>query len=110
MSTADSFAVLDLSTENYGRCTTFDSKDKSLFVVDDMIETPSPVPPACGWECEQEKDLRVHTRVILGAVGFTLLVILLAVTLYRRSKQKRQRGLVAVAVVLGEVALDRAEK
>jgi len=110
VSTTDSFAVLDLSTENYGRCTTFDSNDKSLFVVDDMIETLSPVPLACGWEYEQEKDLQVHIRVIFGAVGFTLLAILLAVTLYRRSKQKRQRGLVTVAAVLGEVALDRTEK
>ncbi|KAF9377306.1 hypothetical protein CPC16_011895 [Podila verticillata] len=104
VSTSTLFAVLDLNVENYGHCTTFDSNGQSLFRLDDMIETPSQVPPVCVWECKQEKDRQVRIRVILGAVGFTLFVILLAVMLYRRSKQKRKGGLATVAAVLDETA------
>ncbi|KAF9207689.1 hypothetical protein BGZ59_011008 [Podila verticillata] len=51
VNTSTSFAVLDLSVENYGHCTTFDSNDQNLFRLDDMIETPSQVPPVCVCVC-----------------------------------------------------------
>ncbi|KAG0356257.1 hypothetical protein BG005_004829 [Podila minutissima] len=53
VSNSDSFGVLDLSPENYGRCTDYKSDSRNLFRVDDMIEAPMPDPPECLETCTE---------------------------------------------------------
>ncbi|KAG0016735.1 hypothetical protein BGZ81_011071 [Podila clonocystis] len=111
VSVTDSFGVLDLSPENYGRCTNHESDGRNLFRVDDMIEAPKPDPPECLETCTEMKAINALFGGIFGGIAVVLICCCLSI---RRCQQKKRRkqALAAAAVVVTseEVALDAIEE
>lgn len=105
---AGSFGVLDLSPENYGRCTSYGSDGRYLFRVDDLIQAPKPDPPECLESCTQGKAMAAMFGGIFGGIAVVLICCPLRFG-YCLSKRRRQRKPIAVAgtvaVTSDEVAL-----
>lgn len=87
VSTSTSFSVLDLSPEGYGQCSSYDSFDNSLFLVDDGIESLSTV---CGENCGQDTTTYAFFGGIFGTAAVLLIVWYLVQLCCRRRRTKRQ--------------------
>ncbi|KAF8948321.1 hypothetical protein BGZ52_006988 [Haplosporangium bisporale] len=87
VSTFTSFSVLDLSPENYGQCTNFDSLDNSMFLVDDRLESPSAL---CSDNCGQDTTTYAIFGGVFGSVSLILICWLLVVLCQQRRETKRQ--------------------
>ncbi|KAF9331000.1 hypothetical protein BG006_006093 [Podila minutissima] len=114
VSNSDSFGVLDLSPENYGRCTDYKSDSRNLFRVDDMIEAPMPDPPECLETCTEMRALGALFGGIFGGIAVLLICCCLTIRHCTRKKARRQREMAALAVAVAaaseEVALHTIEE
>ncbi|KAF9379004.1 hypothetical protein CPB97_009222 [Podila verticillata] len=89
MSTLTSFSVLDLSPENYGQCSSFNSFDNSMFLVDDRIESPS---AACSGNCGRDTTSYAVFWGVFGGVALIMICWILVVQCRQRRRTKRQVG------------------
>ncbi|KAG0074086.1 hypothetical protein BGZ92_003534 [Podila epicladia] len=114
VSDSDSFGVLNLSLEDYGRCTNYKSDSRNLFQVDDMIEAPMPDPPECLESCTEMKAIGAMFGGIFGGIAVLLICCCLMVRNCRQKKARRRQEAatltIAVAAASEEAALHTIEE